>query len=168
MPLDPTTLASGLETMTPTAEEQPAIVAFSNAWSDYFAGSIVSGVTAVPGTFDPGIAAMQTAMVGFSAENAGAAGIQSGITAFWGAISPLAAAIWPLAPAAVLAAVTPPPLVGAIAADLLAMFPVIVEAKLSLHDAATTIAAKLHTDGGTGALATGLSSSGAPVSFPVA
>ena len=167
MPLLPNTLASGLESMTPTGEEQPAIAAFANAWSTYFAGASASGVPAVPGSFAPGIAAMQTAMVGFSAPFAGAPGIQAGITAFWGAIAPLASVIWVLAPAVVLAAVTPPPGLGVIAADLMTLFPLNLNANLSLHDAATAIAAKLHTDGGMGAFATGVSATGAPVSLPV-
>ena len=166
MPLLPNTLASGLESMTPTGEEQPAIAAFANAWSTYFAGASASGVPAVPGSFEPGIAAMQTAMVGFSAPFAGAPGIQAGITAFWGAIATLASAIW-VVPAVVLAAVTPPPGLGVIATDLLALFPLNLNANLSLHDAATAIAAKLHTDGGMGAFATGVSATGAPVSLPV-
>jgi len=165
--LNPNTLASGLESMTPTADEPSAIAAFANAWSTYFAGATASGAPAVPGSFTPGIAAMRAAMVGFSAPNAGAPGIQAGITAFWGAIATLASVIWVLAPAVVLAAVTPPPGLGAIAADLLTLFPQNLAANLSLHDAATAIAAKLHTDGGTGALATGASASGVPVSLPV-
>src|SRR6185437_7869450 len=120
--LDPNTLASNLENMTPTGDEQAAIAAFSNAWSTYFAGASASGTPAVPGSFDTGIAAMRAAMTGFSAPNAGAPGIQAGISAFWGIISPLAATIWPLAPAVVLAAVTPPPGMSLIAADLLALF----------------------------------------------
>jgi hypothetical protein len=165
--LDPNTLASNLENMTPTGDEQAAIAAFSNAWSTYFAGASASGTPAVPGSFDTGIAAMRAAMTGFSAPNAGAPGIQAGISAFWGIISPLAATIWPLAPAVVLAAVTPPPGMSLIAADLLALFVQNLSANLSLHDAATAIAIKLHSDGGTGAFATGESATGSPVSLPI-
>lgn len=166
MPLLTNTLAGGLENMTPTGDEPSAIAAFSNAWSTYFAGASVSGVPAVPGSFNPGITAMRSAMVGFSAQDAGAAGIQAGITAFWGAIATLASTIW-VVPAVALAAVTPPPGLSVIAGDLLTLFAQNLAAKLSLHDAATAIALKLHTDGGTGAFATGVSASGAPVSLPV-
>jgi hypothetical protein len=167
VPLDPATLASGIETMTPTSDEQSAIAAFANAWSGYFAGSTVSGVPAVPGSFDPALAAMRGAMVGMSKDNAGALAIQAGITAFWGAIAALPATIWPLAPAIVLAATVPPTTLSLISTALVGAFATNAASGLSLHDAANAIALLLHNDGGVGATVTGATSAGSPVTLPI-
>lgn len=166
MALVTNTLASALENMTPTATEQPAIVAFSNAWSTYFAGASASGAPAIPGSFDLGITAMQAAMVGFSAPNAGAIGIQNGISAFWTAITPLASSIW-VVPAVVLATVTPPTTLGTISAGLLTAFTTNTASNVSLHDAAMAIAMSLQGTGGLGGFAVGESASGAPVTLPI-
>ncbi len=136
------TLASGLESMTPTTDESLAIDRFSSAWETYFYDAVVGAIPVNPGTLASATSAMKTAMIGMSAPNAGATAIQNGIIAFWGIVASSAASIWTTVPPCTGA--TPPPTLGTIAAALVGTFSANTSAKLGLSDACFAIAAAIH------------------------
>lgn len=145
MPLIQSTLASGLEAMTPTDSEAIAIQRFADAFASYFAGASVLGIPTIPGTLDASKAAMIAAMTGLSSSSAGAGAIASGITAFWTTLLPLATSVWagtvgPIVPPAI-----PPPGLGGIAAALQAAFDANTAAGATLAASAAVVAAAIHT-----------------------
>jgi len=165
MPLNPSTIASGLEKMAPTSSEPDVINQIADIWRTYFGAASVAGVPAAPGSFDLGITAMKGAMVGITALDAAALAIQNGVTAFWTAIMPAVTTIWVLAPGAVVVPpLVPPLLLPSLAADLTTVFLANTAASASLHDSATAIAAVMHKDGGFGAT---ISTQTPPVTGPV-
>lgn len=163
MPLDQNTLASKLENMQPTDSEPAAIEAFVSAWSAYFAGSSASGAPVVPGAYEPGLAAMRTAMAGMSAADAGALAIQNGIAAFWGGIAGIPTTLWITAPVVLVPPIVPPAGIPGIAVALNGVFVTNTAGQLSLHDATVNIARVLHLNGGTGGSVPGSVPPAAPV-----
>ncbi len=138
--------------MTPTSSEATAIQNFSNAWETYFLGASVSGVPTVPAALAAAKSAMIGAMTGLSV--AGAAAIQSGVTAYWGGVASAFAAIWIIPPSVVVAAI-PPPGLGGIAASLAPVFASnSADPTKTIAQATAAIAAVLHASGGLGGIAT--------------
>lgn len=167
MALSDSTLASGLEALVPVDDEADAIQAIVDAWSAYFAESTVNGVTATPGSFDAGLSAMQSAMVGISADGAGSASLVAGVTAFWSAIASLATSIWITAPVVLVSPIVPPAGLAALQAALEAAFVANTAGSASLADSAATVALALHTNGGLGALVPGSVPPTPPAPLPI-
>lgn len=167
MALSDSTLTSGLEALVPVDAEADAIQAIVDAWSAYFAESTVNGVTATPGSFDAGLSAMQSAMVGISADGAGSASLVAGVTAFWSAIASLATSIWITAPVVLVPPIVPPVGLAALQAALEAAFAANTSGSASLADSAATVALALHTNGGLGALVPGSVPPTPPAPLPI-
>lgn len=156
MPLSASTLADGLKSMEPAADEADAIAAFSAAWATYFYASTVLGISPVPpdpeaepepipGALDNALAALEGGLVGMSATGAAAVKIQAGIVAFWAALNAAAATIWVMIPPVPpVTAVTPPAGLTGIAAALVPVFASNTAAAADLDTAATNIAAAIH------------------------
>ncbi len=138
--------------MAPTPVEATAISNFANAWTTYFQGASVSGASI--GSLAAAKSAMQGALVGMSAPNAGAAKIQAGITAFWGVIVASGASLWVITPS-IITLVAPPPTLGGIAAALSGVFASnAADPTKTIAQATNAIATVLHTNGGLGGIAT--------------
>lgn len=167
MALSDSTLTSGLEALVPVDAEADAIQAIVDAWSAYFAESTVNGVTATPGSFDAGLSAMQSAMVGISADGAGSASLVAGVTAFWSAIASLATSIWITAPVVLVPPIVPPVGLAALQAALEAAFAANTSGSASLADSAATVALALHTNDGLGALVPGSVPPTPPAPLPI-
>jgi hypothetical protein len=151
MALVQNTLANGLANMAPTSSEATAIQNFADAWDTYFQGASVAGVPCAGGTTSAAKSAMIGAMTGLSVT--GAAAMQAGVTAYWGAITPSAATVWVVPPNTVPSA-TPPPGLGGLSALLLAVFASnAADPTKTISQAASAIAAVLHTNGGLGGIA---------------
>lgn len=167
MALSSSTLADGLEALTPTDSESAAISAIVSAWDAYFGGSTVNGVTATPGSYAAGLSAMQAALVGLSATGAGAAALAAGVTAFWAGIAGLATTIWITAPVILVPPIVPPPGLAALSAALSAAFASNTSGSSSLADCAAAVATILHTNGGLGALVPGSVPPAPPAPLPI-
>lgn len=146
MALVAATLAAGLVNMTPTNSEASAISAFADAWGTYFATAMAGPV---PYSGDPTSTAknaLKAAMVGCSAFDQGAAKIQAGIVAYWGAIVAAPPSFF-----AAAVAVVPPAGLVSIAATLLPIFASNTAGNLPLATAALNVANALHASnqGGT-------------------
>lgn len=138
--------------MAPTNSEATAIQNFADAWDNYFKGASVSGVSAVPAALASAKSAMIGAMTGLS--TTGAAAMQAGIIAYWGAVSTGFAAIWLIPPNTVVAAAPPTGLSG-LAAALTTVFATnAADPTKTIGQATAAIAAVLHTTGGLGGIAT--------------
>lgn len=154
MALIQSSLASGLTGLVPTPVEATAAAALANAWSTYFAGASVTGIPIAPGILASATSAFQSALTGMSAPGAAAASIQAAVTAFWGSIVGSAAAAWIMPPNTVTL-VAPPPTTGGIAAALAPVFAASsADPTKTIAQAASDIAAVLHTNGGLGGIAT--------------
>lgn len=167
MALSDSTLASGLEALVPGDDEADAIQAIVDAWGAYFGESTVAGASAVPGSFDAGLAAMQSALVGMSSSGAGSASLTAGVTAFWTAIAGLATSIWVTAPIVLVPPIVPPVGLAALQAALEAAFAANTSGSASLADSAATVALALHTNGGLGALVPGSVPPAPPAPLPI-
>lgn len=161
MPLTAATLADGLKALTPTDNEGDAIAAFSAAWAAYFYESAVLGISPLPpdpgdpeaeppvpptpGALDNAIAALEGALVGMSADGAGAAKLQAGVVAFWGVVATAAATIWTMVPPVPPpTAATPPAGITGIAAALVPVFASNTSGSVDLDTSATNIANVIH------------------------
>lgn len=140
MPLNPTTLSNQLQNMTPTTSELIAIGRFVDAYIAFMSESSVGGlVPIVPaGLQGAPKAACTAAMTGLS--TAGATAIQSGLLAFWGAMVPLAATLYPTA-----TLIVPPPPLASLAPLLTAVFAANTQSQLSLADSCTAVASVIYT-----------------------
>jgi len=116
--------------------EPDAINAWSTAWKNYFLDAAANGIPVVPSIVDVGVVAMKPAMVGLSMT--GAASLQAGIVAFWGALVPAAFAT--------CITITPPPAITGIAAALLPVFYANVAGSLSKDACCLSVATVLHTN----------------------
>ncbi len=147
MPLNPSTLSNQLKNMTPTDQETIAISRFADAYISFMSEAQCGPIPIVPIALQSAPkAAMIAAMTGMS--TAGAASIQAGITAFWGAMVPLAATLFPSA-----LVITPPPTLAGLSALLLPVFAANTTAKLDLDASCSAIATVIYT-GSLGGMAT--------------
>ncbi len=140
MPLNPSTLANQLKNMTPTKSEIEAIGKFTDAYIAFMSESSVGGLvpivpSALQGT--PKTACM-AAMTGLS--TTGAVAIQTGLLAFWGAMVPLAATLYPTA-----TLIVPPIPLSTLAPLLITVFAANTLAKLSLNDSCVAVASVIYT-----------------------
>jgi len=112
------TLASSLASNPNVDNEAAAITNFTNSWVTYFS-TATAGVVPIVSPLLQGTpaAAMIGSMTGLSQANNGANAISSGITAFWTAMIPLAATLFPTA-----VSLTPPPAISTIATALVPVF----------------------------------------------
>lgn len=140
MPLNQDTLATELEAMVPSEDESAAISNLANAFHNYFLESSVLGIPATPTPLEAAKTAMEGALTGLSSTSSLA--IQTGITAYWGAVTPIAPTVWVTVPPIVSA--TPPPGLTGISAALDAVFPANTTGELNLADASAAIAAAIH------------------------
>jgi hypothetical protein len=154
MALSQSSLASGLTSLVPTVVEATAAAALANAWNTYFSVASVTGIPIAPAILASATSAFQSALTGMSVPGAGAAKIQAAVTAFWGSIVGAAAAAWIIAPS-VVTLVTPPTTTSGIAAALAPVFAASsADPTKTIVQAASDIAAVLHTNGGVGGIAT--------------
>ena len=146
MPLTPSTLANQLQNMTPTTSELEAITRFTDAYIAFMSESVVTLVPPIPivpiGLQGAPKTACIAAKTGLSID--GATAIQSGLIAFWGAMMPLAATLYPTAtllvpPAAFLPGAT------ILSPLLTTVFAANVQGQLSLADCCTAIASVIYT-----------------------
>lgn len=137
MPLTPAALSTELQAIQNAhpADEPAAITAWSTGFKNYMLNSSANGAPLVPLQAEAARVAMAAAMTGLN--TAGAASIQAGVTAFWGALNvpgSYGASI----------AVVPPPGLGGLSAALLAVFPANVAGQLDTGPACDAIAAAWH------------------------
>lgn len=140
MPLNQSTLETGLLAMVPTPTEIAAINAFATAFETYFYEASVAGMPATPGTLAPATTSMKGAMAGMSLAASGA--MAAGITAFWSTVTGSAPIIWITVPPIVSA--TAPPGLSGIAAALESAFAANTAAKADLATSMSSIAAAIH------------------------
>lgn len=153
MALTLSVLASGLEALEPTLDEAEAIQRIVDAWEAYFDGSALGAGSCVPGSYASALSAMQAAMSGMSSENAAANAFQTGLTAFWSTIAPLAATVWPqVAPMVTTPPATPPTTLSGVAALLQAQWDADSVAGVSLSESAQNMATILHGNAGLGGI----------------
>jgi hypothetical protein len=137
MPLTPAALSTELQSIqnAKPPNEPAAIQAFSVVFNNYMLNSGANGIPLVPAQAELARLAMVPAMTGLN--TAGAASIQAGCVAYWGALNvpgSYGASI----------AVAPPPGIAGLAAALLAVFPVNVAGALETAPACDAIAAAWH------------------------
>jgi len=150
MPLTPALLATELDTQVQNAAtEPPARAALALAWTNYFYNATSNGVPVTPGSLAGAQAAMDAALTGMSATGAGAAALQSGITAFWTTIVGTPAAIFVAA-----TLITPPPTLAGIAAAVQPVFASNTMPGVTKTQALNAIATVLHANGRIGGTAT--------------
>lgn len=168
MPLVAATLASGLEALTPTTVEADAIQAIVDAWESYFDGSQLGPASAVPGSYSAALAALTAGLIGMSAPNATATAFQTGLTAFWATLAPLAAVVWPQTPPPVTTPpATPPPTLGGVAALLQAQWAADAAAGVDLPTSAQNMATILHANAGIGGICVIFTPPAASVPTPI-
>jgi hypothetical protein len=113
MPMLPKDLADGLVAIGFKNTEPEALEGWMLAWLQYF-GMASAGIPIVaPALAGPPAQTMRAALVGMSAPDAGPLAIQKAIIAFWAALSAAPVAFFPLA-----TAITPPPTLSKISADI--------------------------------------------------
>jgi hypothetical protein len=139
MAMSQNTLKSEFTGMGLYGTEVDAIDAWTLAWSKYFEDAETNGIPVEVTALLSAESAMRSALVGMSQFGQGAAKIQAGIIAWWGAI---AAAPITFFPGAIL--VTPPPGLGGIAAALAVVFASNIAGSVSKEDAYSAIAGALH------------------------
>ncbi len=139
MPLLPATLAGGMSSMTPTESEASAIALFADAYVLFMSTAQCGPIPIVPAALNSAPkAAMIAAMSGFSTD--GATAIQNGCLAFWGAMVPLAATLFPSA-----LVLSPPPPLSGLAASLTPVFLSNTQGNLDLASACQSIALAIYT-----------------------
>lgn len=116
-------LVTELVNMGLFATEPAAITAWANAWRMYFAGAESNSVPITPAILATAESAMASAMGGLS--TTGAAAIQAGIIAWWGALAP------PPSVFSGASALVPPVGLATIATDFLIAAPVNVSTSAS-------------------------------------
>ena len=130
------TLKSNLLAMGLFDNEPDAIAAWAGAFKTYFSSASAGPVPVVAAALTSPEAAMKGAMVGLS--TGGAAVLQAGILAFWGALNPVATYF----PAGLT--ITPPVGLAGLAASLGAVFAANVVGAKSAVDSYDAIAAAIH------------------------
>lgn len=125
--------------MLPNASDEPtAITNMTDALITFFSDMSCAGIPCIPAVLQtaPKVA-MSAAMVGLS--TAGAASIQAGIVAFWGACVPLAATIFPTA-----TLIVPPPGISTVAATILPVGIASIAGNLDKPTACNAMAAAIY------------------------
>jgi hypothetical protein len=135
MALSATQLATELQGLGLYDTESAAIAAWADAFANYFGDAQSNAVIIVPGAVTVAKAAMVSALTGLSTDSGLA--LQTGITAFWGALVPAVA--WPTT-----TAITPPTFLGTIKATLDPVFLANTNGALSKNASYTAIANALH------------------------
>lgn len=140
-----TTLADELKALALYDNEPDAIQAWADAFAAYFGDAESNAVIIAPAAIPAAKAAMAGAMTGLSMT--GAAALQAGIVAFWGALVPATA--WPTT-----TAITPPPGLSGLAAALQVVFDANTIGGLSKDASMTAIAGAIHPINAVGGTAT--------------
>jgi hypothetical protein len=140
-----TTLADELQALGLYDNEPDAIQAWADAFAAYFEDAESNAVIIASAAIPAAKAAMVSAMTGLS--TAGAAAIQAGIVAFWGALVPATAWL-------TTTAITPPPGLSGLTAALQAVFDANTTGGLSKDASMTAIAGAIHPINAVGGAAT--------------
>lgn len=140
MPLNPTTLANQLVNMTPTTSELTAIGRFTDAYIAFISESSVGGIVPIvpAGLQGTPKSACIAAMTGLSVN--GATAIQNGLLAFWGAMVPLTATLYPTSTLLV-----PPVPLASLAPLLVNVFAANTSAQLDLNASCQAVASVIYT-----------------------
>jgi hypothetical protein len=149
MPMDADILAAELKKMEPTGDDVIAAQRFADAFDTYFADAVAGAVTANPAGRELCKEAMAAVLTGMSIPNASAAVMTAGVSAYWAAVLP--SLVFTGA-----TAITPPPGLTNLGADLATKF--FDNLGASLSDAMNAVAELMHdanadgiaTIGGTG------------------
>lgn len=160
MALIQATLSTELQALPDVDNEPDAILNMSSAFDGYFGGAASNGAPLNPAIAALGLAAMQGALVGMSADDAGAGAISAGVTAYWAALNV------PGAFGASIVPITPPPTIATLAAALTAVFAANITGKLEKEPACDAIAAVWHPIMIAGGLATFMVGP-TPTPFPI-
>lgn len=134
MPLLQSTLKSQIEAVGLKDTEAEAMLAWADVYATYFSGATANGVPANPGVIELAKAAMLGALTGLGMT--GAVALQTGITAFWGLVTP--------AMFAGSIAAAPAPGLAGLSAALTAAFAANTAGQLEAGPAADTIATAIH------------------------
>lgn len=138
MAMSDSTLADELKAMPLFDNEPDAVAAWADAFDVYFQDAEAgAGGPVVPDGLSACKSAMEGALSGMSGSGAGAAAIQAGILAYWGAIVPAVA--W-----ATCTGVTPPPGLTGLAAALAPVFLANTAPGVTKEQAFDAIAAAIH------------------------
>ena len=138
MAMSDSILTGELKVMSLFDNEPDAAAAWANAFDVYFQDAeATAGGPVVPAGLSACKSAMEGALSGMSAPGAGAAALQAGILAYWGAIVPATA--WPPA-----TAITPPPGLSGLAATLAPVFAANAVPGVTKDQAMDAIAAAIH------------------------
>lgn len=138
MAMSDSTLADELKAMPLFDNEPGAAAAWSAAFDTYFQDAEAgAGGPVIPDGLSACKSAMEGALSGMSQSGQGAAKIQAGIVAYWGAIVPASA--W-----AACTGVTPPPGLSGLAAALASVFVANTSPSMTKDQAMEAIAAAIH------------------------
>jgi len=126
--------------ITATDTESTARQAWADAWLEYFTDAqiAVPSLPILTAALDATRDVMRDAMTGLS--TTGAAAIQAGLVAWWGAMAAAPSAYFTGA-----TVITPPTGIASIATGLATVFAANTTAALSLEDSADAIAGVMHT-----------------------
>ena len=131
-------LANQFAALPNASDEATAITNMTNAFITFFSDMSCAGIPCIPAVLQTTPkTTMAAAMVGLS--TAGAASIQAGIIAFWGACVPLAATIFPTA-----TLIVPPPSISTVAAVILPVGQASIAAGLDKVSACNAMAAAIY------------------------
>jgi len=135
-------LASQLANLTPVDNEISAITTLTNAYITFMSTAGAGPIPIIPLALQSTPkTAMMAAMTGLSQSGAGANSIASGIQAFWAAMVPLAATLFPTA-----VLIVPPPTLSTIASLLTPVFIANTQGSLDLASCANSVATILYTN----------------------
>lgn len=141
MALVQATLASQLANLSPTDNEASAITTITNAYITFMSTAGAGPIPIIPlGLQSTPKLAMMGALTGLSSDGQGAQKLQDGITAFWAAMIPLAATLFPTA-----ILIVPPPTLSTIASLLTPIFIANTQGSLDLVSCANNVATILYT-----------------------
>lgn len=156
------TLADSLASNPNTNNENSAIAAFTSSWITYFSTATAGVVPIIsPLLQTTPQSAMIAAMTGLSQSGNGAIAISNGIYAFWGAMAPLAASLFPTA-----ISLVPPPAITTIASALVPVFLSNTQGNLDASICYLNIANALNTINTAGGIAL-LIIAGIPTPVPI-
>jgi hypothetical protein len=149
MPLSATTLHDELDANIDNFNtEAEAILGWATTFDNYFQEAMAvitppaTGIPVTSGTTSDAKAAMQAALAGLNTAGSAASVITTGITAYWGALSINAAAIFVSVPPAI--SITPPTGLGGLQVTLETVFTANIAGNVTKGVALTAIANAIH------------------------
>ena len=133
------TLSGELENLEVGISEPNAIEGWSAAYKEFFRDAAANEIPINELVLLPAQQAMKVAMIGLSAQNAGASKLQAGILAFWGYLVANFSIAWSGS-----TGLTPAPSLGGLAGILTGVFSANTSGQLSRLQASLSVATAVH------------------------